>query len=202
MRRRRGQVGGAFDSLAIECLLYHSTQQKEISKYATLLPMSQKSEGFARLDTLIAEHSEEWLLSAFVSRISDGESPQAVAVGMGLPWFVMRRWLEDSPDRMREWELGKRCFADGLAYESLRVVRDADPDNVAVARLQSETYAKTAGRVSRVEWGGESQAVSGFGQGGITIVIGAVDSPYLPAPAPATQAGQIHVPAVVENNGV
>lgn len=149
--------------------------------------MTIRSEGFARLDTLIAEHSEEWLLSAFVSRISDGESPQAVSVGIGLPWFVMRRWLEDSADRMREWELGKRCFADGLAYESLRVVRDADPESVAVARLQSETYAKTAGKVSRVEWGGEASTPQGFGAGGVTIIIGSVESPYLPAPV-ATQA--------------
>lgn len=164
--------------------------------------MTKRSEGFARLDTLIAEHGgstagEEWLLSAFVSRISDGESPQAVAVGMGLPWFVMRRWLEDSPDRMREWELGKRCFADGLAYESLRVVRDATVEEVALARLQSETYAKTAGRVSRVEWGGEASAVSGFGQGGIQIIIGSVESPYLPAPvAPPVPASRM--PVVVE----
>lgn len=150
--------------------------------------MSQKTEGFARLDTLIAEHSEEWLLSAFVSRISDGESPQAVSVGMGLPWFVMRRWLEDSGDRMKEWELGKRCFADGLVYESLQVVRDADVEDVALARLQSETYAKTAGKVSRVEWGGEQGAATGF-SGGVTIIIGEVKPAYLPADVVAGTTG-------------
>lgn len=154
----------------------------------TLKPMTIRSEGFSRLDTLIAEHGDEWLLSAFVSRIAEGESPQAVSVGMGLPWFVMRRWLEDSQDRMREWELGKRCFADGLAYESLRVVRDATVEDVAVARLQSETYAKTAGKVSRVEWGGEQGAATGF-SGGVTIIIGEVKPAYLPAEVQTGTAG-------------
>lgn len=139
----------------------------------------QRSEGYARLDALIAEHGDEWLLSLFVSRISEGSPPHVVATGLGFPWFVLRSWLEDSPDRMKEWELGKRCFADGLAYESLRVVKDATIDEVALARLQSETYAKTAGKVSRVEWGSEASTVSGFGGGGITIVIGEVKSPYL-----------------------
>ena len=162
-------------------------------------PMTIRSEGFSRLDALIAEHGEEWLLSAFVSRIAEGESPAAVATGMGLPWFVLRRWLEDAPDRVKQWELGKRCFADGLAYESLRVVRDADPDSVAVARLQSETYAKAAGKVSRVEWGGEASAPQGFGAGGVTIIIGSVESPYLPAPVATQEKTLAIVPAGVAN---
>lgn len=119
--------------------------------------MTLRSEGFARLDALIAEHSESWLLSAFVSRIADGESPQEVATGLGLPWFVMRSWLEDSADRMSQWELGKRCFADGLIWESLSAARDADSETVAVARLQADHFSKMAGRLSRDEWGDKQQ---------------------------------------------
>ena len=119
--------------------------------------MTLRSEGFARLDSIIAEHGAEWLLSAFVSRIAEGESPAAVATGLGLPWFVMRRWLEDSPDRMSQMELGKRCFADGLIWESLAAARDADGETVAVARLQADHFSKMASRMSRDEWGDKQQ---------------------------------------------
>lgn len=129
---------------------------------------------------MVDEYGAEVVLRMICTRIAEGEAPSDIARSYGMPWMVMRRWMEDSADRMSQWELAKRCFADGLAYESLRVVRDADEDSVALARLQSETYAKTAGKVSRVEWGGEASAPQGFGAGGITIVIGEVKSPYLP----------------------
>jgi len=94
-----------------------------------------------------------------------------------MPWYVLRKWLEDKQERMQAWELAKRCFADGLVYESLREVRDAGLEEVPLARLRSETYQKTAGKVSKVEWGTES-AVAAGGGGNITIVIGRVESPY------------------------
>lgn len=138
--------------------------------------MTRRSEGFARLDAQIAEYGEEWVLDSFVARISDGEAPHKIAVGMGYPWFVLRSWLEDKPERVRAWELGKRCFADGLSYEGLRAARDATPDDVSVARLQVDTYQKTASRLNRVEWGGEAVVSGGF-SGGVTIVIGEVKAP-------------------------
>jgi hypothetical protein len=62
-------------------------------------------------------------------------------------------------------------------YESLKEVRDCGLEEVPLARLRSETYQKTAGKVSKVEWGTES-AVAAGGGGNITIVIGRVESPY------------------------
>lgn len=124
-----------------------------------VIHMTKRSEGFSRLDALIAEHGDEWLLSAFVSRVSDGESPQDVSVGMGLPWFVMRSWLEDSSDRMKEWDLADRCFADGLVYEGLKEVRDCGLEEVPLARLRSESYAKMAAKLNRVKWGEQKQSV-------------------------------------------
>lgn len=129
--------------------------------------MTQRTEGFARLDSLIAEHGEEWLLSAFVSRISDGESPAAVSTGMGLPWFVLRRWLEDSGERMSQWELGKRCFADGLVWSGLAEARDADMETLGVSKFRAEYYQKAAERISPREWGNKSDT----GAGGITVVV-------------------------------
>lgn len=87
--------------------------------------------------------------------------------------------MEDAPERMKEWELAKRCFADGLVWEGLQAAKDATPEDVAVARLQVDTYHKTAGKMSKVEWGTESAAVTGFGNQGITIVIGNAVVPHL-----------------------
>lgn len=112
-----------------------------------------KRVGYSRLDALIEEHGEEWLVGVFVLRVSDGEAPRDISVSMGLPWHVLRRWLEDSPDRMRQWELGKRCFADGLVWEGLKKARDADVDTLGVDKFQAEYFQKTAGKMSRDEWG-------------------------------------------------
>jgi hypothetical protein len=96
--------------------------------------------------------------------------------------MVMRRWLEGKAERMAEWELAKRCFADGLVYEGLQVVRDASVESVPLARLQAETYGKQAAKMSRVEWGDREERASGFGSNGITIVIGDVQLKGIAAP--------------------
>ena len=129
------------------------------------------------MDAMIAEDGEEGVLARVMTRIAIGDDPRDIALGMGMPWYVMRKWLEDKPERMQAWELAKRCFADGLVYESLKEVRDCGLEEVPLARLRSETYQKTAGKVSKVEWGSES-AVAAGGGGNITIVIGRVESPY------------------------
>jgi hypothetical protein len=129
------------------------------------------------MDRLIDTHGEDGALALVMTRVAEGEDPRDIARSQGMPWMVMRKWLEDRQERMKEWELAKRCFADGLVYESLREVRDCGLEEVPLARLRSETYQKTAGKVSKVEWGTEN-AVAAGGGGNITIVIGRVESPY------------------------
>jgi hypothetical protein len=156
--------------------------------------MSKRTEGYAMLDNLIAEMKEEGLLAMVCTRIAEGDDPRLIATGNGMPWLVLRKWMEDAPERMKEWELAKRCFADGLVWEGLEAARDAKPEDVAVKRLQVDTYHKTAGRMSRVEWGGEQSVASGFGAGGITIIIGEVVSPYAALPDKVVE----HVPETVQ----
>ena len=119
--------------------------------------MSLKSEGYAMLDDLITEKGEDGVLAMVCTRIADGEDPRRIAVNNGMPWLVMRRWLEDSPERMKQWELAKRCFADGLVWEGLAAARDADIENVQVAKLQADVFHKTAAKMSRDEWGDKQQ---------------------------------------------
>ncbi len=134
------------------------------------------------MDRMITEHGEEGALALIMTRVSEGEDPRDIARGNGMPWMVMRRWLEGKAERMAEWELAKRCFADGLVYEGLQVVRDASVESVPLARLQAETYGKQAAKMSRVEWGDREERASGFGSNGITIVIGDVQLKGIAAP--------------------
>ncbi len=122
--------------------------------------MNAKTEGWCRLDSLIAEDGEEGVLARVMTRIAIGENPQDIALSMGMPWIVMRKWLEDKPERMAEWELADRCFADGLAYEAWREVRDCGLEEVPLARLRSEHYDKKAGKLNRVKWGEQKQVVA------------------------------------------
>ncbi len=119
--------------------------------------MNSRTEGWSRLDAMIAEDSEEGVLARVTTRIAIGENPQDIALSMGMPWIVMRKWMEDKPERMQAWELARRCFADGLAYEGLKAVKDANPETVQVAKLKFDAYTKTAGKVSREEWGEKVQ---------------------------------------------
>lgn len=130
------------------------------------------------MDRMIAEHGEDGALALIMTRVAEGEDPRNIARGNGMPWMVMRRWLEGKAERMAEWELAKRCFADGLVYEGLQVVRDASVESVPLARLQNESYVKAAAKLSRVEWGDREERAS-IGGGGITIVIGSVVPPQL-----------------------
>ena len=143
------------------------------------------------MDAMIAEDGEEGVLARVMTRIAIGDDPRDIALGMGMPWYVLRKWLEDKQERMQAWELAKRCFADGLVYESLKEVRDCGLEEVPLARLRSETYQKTAGKVSKVEWGTENAAAAGGG-GNITIVIGRVESPYRQVEATTIQ--QVDLP--------
>lgn len=118
--------------------------------------MRQRTVMRQTLASMVEADGEDELLEEICARVADGDNPQDIARSMGLSWFVVREWLEDG-NKMRRIELAKRCFADGLVWESLAAARDADSDNVAVARLQADHFSKMAGRLSRDEWGDKQQ---------------------------------------------
>lgn len=109
------------------------------------------------LDKAIAEMGEDGLLAMVCTRIAEGDDPRQIATGNGMPWLVLRKWMEDKPERMKEWGLAKRCFADGLLWSGLAAARDADVESVQVSRLQADVFHKTAGKMSRDEWGEKQQ---------------------------------------------
>lgn len=109
------------------------------------------------MDALLEQLGPDGALRMICTRIADGEDPRDIARLNGMPWMVMRKWMEDAPERMKEWELAKRCFADGLIWSGLSAARDADIESVQVAKLQADVFHKTAAKMSRDEWGDKQQ---------------------------------------------
>lgn len=110
-------------------------------------------EGYSRLDVLLAEHGEESFLQGICGRVAEGESPDVVSRSMGLPWLVVRKWLEDDGKRVGLLELAKRCWADRLVWDAVSAARDAGVEDVSVSKLQADTYLKVAAKADRGSWG-------------------------------------------------
>lgn len=108
----------------------------------------------------------EAVLEMLCSRVADGESPIEISRSMGLSWFVVREWLEGC-DGMSRIELAKRCYADGLVWEGLKIARDADVDSLPVDKFQAEYFQKSAALMNPTGWGGKEDRSGG----GITVVV-------------------------------
>ena len=112
---------------------------------------------YGRLDALIEDLGDDGLLALIADRVSMGEALSEIAKNIDLKHMVMREWLEGDKNRMNQIALAKRCFAEDLVYEGLQSVRDADQDTVQLAKLQFESYSKTAGKIDRDAWGEKQQ---------------------------------------------
>jgi hypothetical protein len=70
---------------------------------------------------------------------------------------VLKKWIKGEKWRLDDYEDAKKDFATRLIYEGLESARDATPEDVSVRRLQSDVFHKTAGKMSRDEWGEKQQ---------------------------------------------
>lgn len=132
--------------------------------------MRLKTLGFARLDEIVERDGKDGVVAEIASRIAEGEHPSAIAKSKGLPYIVVKAFLEENG--VDVVGLAKRAHADVLVSDALDAVKNAQPEDVSVARLKADTYLKVAGKQS-AEWGDKGTVgVGGFG--GITIVIGDV----------------------------
>ncbi|KKT61752.1 MAG: hypothetical protein UW55_C0024G0004 [Candidatus Giovannonibacteria bacterium GW2011_GWA2_44_26] len=135
--------------------------------------MKLKPLGYAKLDMRIAEMGEDAVVMDVATRIAEGCNPKGIADNFGIPYIVLKQWLEGHGDMVA---LARRAHADILVSEALDEVTNAETDTVSVARLRAETYMKVAGKQDRIAWGESSQAFGSSG-GNITIVIGSVEVP-------------------------
>lgn len=128
------------------------------------------SNGWAKLDAIVSQNGKDWLRETLVTRVAEGESPNEIARSFGLPYVVIRKWIEENAADLVG--LARRAHADILVSEALKHIDEAQIEDVAVARLKAETKLKIAGKMDRGTWGEGGSVGGGFG--GVTIVIGDV----------------------------
>lgn len=117
---------------------------------------------YAKLDNIIAEHGEDWLRLQIITRIADGDDPKSIAHSFGVHHVYLRKWLEEHAGE--DVSLALRARADCLEHEATEAVNAADPDTVAVARLESDYKLKLCERFDKKKYGiKEVQETGGSG---------------------------------------
>lgn len=102
----------------------------------------------------------EWLRARDVSwwedvfdRIACGEKPHEVVKGYGIRFAMFGRVLDEDLGRKSEYEAALRVAADGMAFETLTILDEADPETVGVAKARSDGRWRIASRLNRDRWG-------------------------------------------------
>ena len=126
--------------------------------------------GKAKLELIEKKEGKDWLSWHIAARISVGEQPLEIARSLGVSYIDVKRWVEENC--LDLVNMAKRAHADVLVGDVLRHVDEAQPEDVAVARLKAETKLKVASKLDKQSWGDGNSVGGGFG--GITIVIGDV----------------------------
>ena len=110
-------------------------------------------ESYARLDDLLSEHGEGWMLDLLVAGVSEGEKPWEIVQRLGLVYSAVKKWLEDEPSRMDALELAHRCFADKLSYQELEEAALATTDDVALRKFRADVWGRKAKQLDRQRYG-------------------------------------------------
>ena len=137
--------------------------------------LPDKREQRARLDRLDTEPD---ILTALAERVANGVPLVDVAHDYGVSLRRLGKWLEDTehPERLKELEFARRCYADKLATETVAISDEQalayskqgtpyDPD-VARDTLRVSTRFKAAAKLDRARWGEKEQ---GALAGGVTV---------------------------------
>lgn len=118
------------------------------------------------------------LQDRFCSLVSEEGDPVRLAREVfGVPWWVMRKWIEGDAGRVADYEMARKAYADKLMYDSIKEVVGAEVETVQLAKLRADRFDRVAGKMDRASWGDGNVVGGGFG--GITIVIGEVKVPEL-----------------------
>lgn len=134
--------------------------------------------GIAQLTHILDEIGEDGLLSLIVEKLAEGTKPSDVARDLHVPFIILWDWLGADDRRMKAYNQGWELYAQDLHAETVGIADEATVEDVAVARLRVDTRFKAASNYDKKRFGAkEQQDTRGFA-GGVTIVIGQVESPY------------------------
>ncbi len=134
--------------------------------------------GVAQLTHIIDEIGEQGLLSLIVEKLSEGCKPSDIARDLHIPFMIMWEWLGADDKRMKAYNHGWELYAQDVHAETIQIADSSSIEEVPLARLRIDTRFKAASNYDRKRFGAkEVQDTRGFA-GGVTIVIGQVESPY------------------------
>jgi len=144
---------------------------------------------------------ESDFMEEICSRVAEGDDPRQIAKNMGLTWFVLKEWLKDGDgEKWKRVEFAKGCFADGLVWMGLGAVRDADNENIGIAKLQADHFTRIAGKLNRDDWGDkQSVEVKNVHQVDIRGLLEAREARLMGIGSPDTTLAQsaAHLPVTV-----
>jgi len=108
---------------------------------------------WGKMTELVATMGEDSVVADYCSRIAEGEHPRDISLSYGVSPIIMREWMESVPERMRKWELAKRCLADHLQWDSITEAQNCDVESVQLGKYRTETYLKAASVFNRKDYG-------------------------------------------------
>ena len=138
---------------------------------------------YSILDDIIARKGEDGFLVEIEHEVICGRKLLEIAQAEGLLYSVLWNWLKDVPERLERYRSALKGYGDALISETVGIA-----DGSGDAKLMVDTRFKIAGKIDKKVWGEDKDVVSGFGAGGITIVIGEVVSPYAQLPVVSEQS--------------
>lgn len=95
---------------------------------------------------------EDWWRDVF-DRIAGGEPYTDVVRGYCIRPHMFRRVLKEQPERKAEFVEALEIAGDTLAFETIAIMRAADPETVSVAKAQSDNNHRIAKALNRPLWG-------------------------------------------------
>ena len=107
------------------------------------------------------------LIDQIAYRIADGESIRDVCDAMRLPYGLMAKWIAEDDARRAKYEMALELKADSLAHEALEIADNADPEEIAKAKLQTDVRIKMAGKWYRKRYGEQVDNTSAALIGGL-----------------------------------
>ena len=126
--------------------------------------MTKRMEGYARLDMLLDEHGEQWVIDMMSSHAIDGMPLRDIAREMlGIPYYVLWSWLNDEPHRLREYEVAVRGSAETMAHETVQIADAADDPKLRIDSrkwLSAKRDSRRFGEHTKVEVSGSVSLIS------------------------------------------
>ena len=86
-------------------------------------------------------------------RVAEGETLKEVCRSRKWPYSLVARWVGETPEVFKAYEMALRLWADSLATESVGIADGTDPTEVNHGKLRVDTRRWMASRLDRQRYG-------------------------------------------------